>query len=243
MSFELTYHRFSECSILIEWPSEIDEKVLDDVLLFKNHIESCSIKSIVQVNNAYNSILVIYNVAIDNVNDKILALKALYSERVIKNKKTSKCWKVPVCYDGEFGLDLNEISIQKNMSISDIITLHSDTIYTVFFIGFLPGFLYLGGLDKRLCFPRKKSPRLHIKKGAVAIGGEQTGIYPNASPGGWNIIGNSPLEFFNVNNDVPCFAKAGDKIQFVSVSRSRYNSILHEVIDGTYILESEVLDG
>ena len=95
-----------------------------------------------------------------------------------------------------FGIDLDEIAQKKKLSIDEIIELHTTPKYQVFSIGFLPGFLYLGGLDKRLHFDRKSVPRLAVKKGAVGIGGMQTGIYPKTSPGGWHIIGNSPVIFF-----------------------------------------------
>lgn len=243
MDFKLTYRRFSECSILVEWPSVIDENILEDILIFKNKLINSSIKSIIQINNAYNSILVIYKLTIDKINDEILMLKNLYAARVSVNKSVSKLWKIPVCYNEEFGLDLKELSVVNKLPIPEIIKIHSNTTYTVFFIGFLPGFLYLGGLDKRIHFPRKISPRQHVPKGAVAIGGQQTGVYPDSSPGGWNIIGSSPLEFFNSSKKMPCFAKAGDKIQFVTVSEDEYHQIGLKVNNGTYQIESEVVDG
>ena len=243
MDFELTYRRFSERSILVEWPSEITENILHDVLNFKNFLLNSNIKSLIQVNNAYNSLLIIYDYTIDKINDELLTLKELYLVRVSKAKYVSSHWKIPVCYDDEFGIDLDEISKEKNLSKPELIRLHSETIYTVFFIGFLPGFLYLGGLDKRLHFPRKNSPRFQIKKGAVAIGGEQTGVYPNISPGGWNIIGNSPIEFFDRHKSVPCFAKAGDKIQFIPVNKSQYDAIQIEVKNGLYQIEREEFYG
>ncbi|WP_323787676.1 5-oxoprolinase subunit PxpB [Psychroserpens sp.] len=240
--FKLTYHRFSERSILVQWPHKIDKIILNDVLIYKNHLLNSNIKSLLQVNIAYNSILVIYDVTIDNINDAFLALKMLYSTRVSIKTQDLKHWKIPVCYDDKFGIDLEEISKAKQLSKLEIIKIHSDVIYTVFFIGFLPGFLYLGGLDKRLYFPRKKSPRLEVEKGAVAIGNEQTGIYPNSSPAGWNIIGNSPLEFFSTKSKLPCFAKAGDTIQFVPIAIDAYNDMSEAIKNGTYNLESEIAD-
>lgn len=243
MNFELTYRRFSERSILVEWPHKIDEKVLRDVLVFKNHLLNSSIKSIIYISNAYSSILIFYDITIDKINDEILLLKRQYLNRSGKIKPVSRLWKIPVCYDNEFALDLDEISKENMLSKLDIIRLHSETKYTVYFIGFLPGFLYLGGLDERLYFPRKESPRIHIKKGAVGIGGCQTGIYPNISPGGWNIIGNSPLEFFNTKNHQPCFANSGDKIEFVSVNLHQYYDIKEQIANNSYHIENEVIDG
>jgi inhibitor of KinA len=145
-----------------------------------------------------------------------------------------------VCYHVNFGIDLEAISIEKKLSTEDIIKRHSQVIYTVYFIGFLPGFLYLGGLDDSIYVPRKSTPRLQIDKGAVAIGGNQTGVYPESSPGGWNIIGNSPIEFFNPKLEKPCFAKAGDRIVFKPVSMEAYNQIKTLVEGGVHEIESEV---
>lgn len=241
--YKLTYHRFSERSILVQWPQKIDENILNDVLIFKNHLLNSSIKSILQINNGYNSILIIYKTTIDNINNEFLILNALYSGRVSIKKCALRHWKIPVCYDDEFGIDLDEMSKVKQLTKSEIIKLHSKAIYTIFFIGFLPGFLYLGGLDKRLFFPRKESPRLEVKKGSVAIGNEQTGIYPNSSPAGWNIIGNSPLEFFNAKANHPCFAQAGDKIQFIPIDINAYRKIKEEIQSKTYSIENKIVDG
>lgn len=240
--FELTYHRFSERSILIQWPDEIDNHILNDVLLFKNHLLNSCDKQILQINYAYSSILIIYLITIDDIYSEFLDLKALYFSRVSINKSALRHWKIPVCYDDKFGIDLDEISKKNQLSKSEIIRLHSEAIYTVFFIGFLPGFLYLGGLDKRLCFSRKKNPRLEVEKGAVAIGNQQTGIYPNTGPGGWNIIGNSPLEFFNSESITPCFAKTGDTIQFIPITTEVYYGIFKAIQNGTYNLESKITD-
>ena len=241
-SFKLTYKPFGDRSILIEWPAEISEKVLDDVLAYKKSIIKSDIKFIVEIKSAYNSILINYVYTIDNVNDAILALKALYKPSKTHIKQKTTLWKIPVCYDSEFALDIKELAAVKNCTVDDIIQRHSNAIYTIYFIGFLPGFYYLGGLDKKLHQPRRPSPRLQIKKGAVGIGGNQTGVYPNVSPGGWNIIGNSPIHFFNVNAKTPCFGKQGDKIKFEPVSLKDYQDIKTLVDAGVYQIESEIID-
>lgn len=242
-SYELTYKRFSESSILVQWPQKISPEILDDLLIFKNYLLSLNNQTIVQITNGYNSLLMNYSFYIVDLKAELAFLKSQYPLRLHTDDQDQSLWKIPVCYDSVFGLDLEEISKGRNLSISEIIRIHSETSYKVYFIGFLPGFLYLGGLDEHLYIPRKKSPRQHIEKGAVAIGGEQTGIYPNASPGGWNIIGNSPLNFFNPKLETPCFANAGDSIQFVPVDFEAHQDILSDVKNGTYIIKSEVDDG
>jgi inhibitor of KinA len=242
LTFNLTYKPFGERAILIEWPPIIDEDILKDIVNFRNYIENKDIKSIVELKPAYNSLLISYNTICMNFENEVNVLKGVYSTADFKDESKSLMWKIPVCYDTVFGIDLEAISKEKNLSKAEIIKRHSQAIYTVYFIGFLPGFLYLGGLDESLHTPRKSTPRLQIEKGAVAIGGNQTGIYPTESPGGWNIIGNSPIEFFNPTIEPPCFAKAGDKISFKPITIQEFKTIKLLVEGGVYQIESEVLD-
>lgn len=242
-SFQLTYSRFSETSILVKWPQHIAPKILNDVLLFKNYLLKNNSESIIQITNAYCSFLITYGFDVIDIDTQIAILKSYYNSRQDFEIRPQKLWKIPVCYDLSFALDLKELSLEKNLSIPEIVRLHSEAIYKVYFIGFLPGFLYLGGLDKGLFIPRKKSPRPYIERGAVGIGGEQTGVYPIESPGGWNIIGNSPIAFFNPKAEQPCFARAGDCIRFVPVDLETHQEISLHVKNGTYKIESEVIDG
>lgn len=242
-NFKLQYKPFGERSILIEWPQNISEKILNDVILYKKKLEKLLFEENVYIKSAYNSILITYNYTINNFYNQISTLKSIYYDDFDSIVSDSRLWKIPVCYDLGFGIDLEDISEKNKLEISKIIELHTKPNYLVYFTGFLPGFLYLGGLDKRIHFPRKNTPRLKVKKGSVAIGGSQTGVYPNESPGGWNIIGNTPLNFFDVHKQSPCFAKSGDRIKFVPISKSSYEIFLSHVENNTYTIESEVIDG
>ncbi|RZN82876.1 MAG: 5-oxoprolinase subunit PxpB [Winogradskyella sp.] len=234
MKYNLKYRQFNERSILIEWPSIIDENMLQDIQNFKNVLFNNYIKLKVDIISTYNSILINYMSTIEDIYDEIIHLKTIYSGIESRSSIKFKLWEVPVCYDDEFGIDLEILSITKSLSKPEIIQRHSQQIYTVFFIGFLPGFLYLGGLHESLYLDRKKSPNLDIKKGAVGIGGNQTGIYPQNSPGGWHIIGNSPINFFDLKNEKPCFAKAGDKIKFQPISKDEHFLILKDIESNSY---------
>jgi len=227
---------------LVEWPAQIDIQILNDIINFKDLIVKNNIKQILELKVSYNSLLIIYNKLLINFSDEIACIDKIYRSNKTMNKKEALFWRIPVCYDEEFGLDLDFISKEKSISKTDIIKRHSEAVYSVYFIGFLPGFLYLGGLDEVLHFSRKPTPRLHIEKGAVAIGGNQTGVYPNTSPGGWNIIGNSPINFFDILKAKPCFAKAGDQIKFYPVSKKEHHDIKILVDSNVYQLESEVLN-
>lgn len=242
MVYQLKYSQYSERSILVEWPAVIDENILKDILRFKNLIQNKYIKQEVELVSAYGSILIIYNYTIDFINDAFLDLKALYKIEDSTYLIESKTFQIPVCYDVDFGIDLDAFSIEKNLSKPEIIRLHSQAIYTVYFIGFLPGFLYLGGLDSRLHLYRKTTPNLNVKKGLIAIGGEQTGIYPQDSPGGWHIIGNSPIEFFNPKHHPPCFIKAGDKVKFQSISKSEYVKLQIDIKNSNFDLNTLLIN-
>ncbi len=126
-----------------------------------------------------------------------------------------KLLDVPVVYGGKKGPDLLEVAKQNHMTIDEVIKLHTAPIYTVYFIGFMPGFVYLGGLDSKIHTPRRSKPRMSIPAGSVGIGGAQTGVYPRESPGGWQIIGNTELLFFDRNRDKPSLFLPGDQLRFV----------------------------
>lgn len=240
MRKEITYKPFGKQAILIEWESRINEFILNDILTFKAKIIAEKQSSFVDIVQGYHSLTFIYKNAILDFDKEVSFLKTIYSSTLKEEKLASFLWQIPVCYDHEFGIDLQEISLQKELAIDEIIDLHSDTIYKVYFIGFLPGFLYLGGLNEQLFVDRKSNPRLNVVNGSVGIGGRQTGVYPNNSAGGWNIIGKTPINFFNVNKDSPCFAKAGDCIKFNSISLEEFYHIENEILKGNYQLVKEI---
>ncbi len=241
MKYKLVYKQYSENAILIEWPSIIDDDILQNLISFKKTIENNSLKQIVEVVSAYNSLLIIYKSTIENVYNEFLRLKTLYrSDKQIMGKQ-NRLWKIPVCYSPALAPDLEFFCKVKSLTIEKLVTLHTTPVYTVYFLGFLPGFLYLGGMDSKLDLARKNTPSSYVKKGSVAIGGNQTGIYPIDSPGGWHVIGSCPLEFFTPQVDPPCFISSGDKIKYISITEKEYNDISLKIINDNYNLESTIL--
>ena len=239
MKFQLTYKFFGRSAILVEWPANISQDIIQDIISFERQVKE--IDSILDTIIAYNSLLIRYQNQIVDKELTIRQLKNKYTASSYLIKQDQFLWEIPVCYDASFGIDLEEIANKKKCSVADIIRLHTETDYLVYFIGFQPGFLYLGGLHQNLHIPRKSNPRVRVDKGSVGIGGAQTGVYPQSSSGGWNIIGKSPLNFFNMKATNPCFAKPGDRIQFVAVDIHTFYEIEREVIKQEFIIKKRPL--
>lgn len=239
MRFQLTYKLFGRSAILVEWPADISQEIIQDIISFEGQVKE--IDAILDTIIAYNSLLIRYQNPIVDKELTISQLKNKYTTSSYVIKQDQFLWEIPVCYDASFGIDLEEIANKKKCSVTDIIRLHTETDYIVYFIGFQPGFLYMGGLHQNLHVPRKSNPRVRVDKGSVGIGGAQTGVYPQNSSGGWNIIGKSPLNFFNMKATNPCFAKSGDRIQFVAVDIHTFYQIEREVINQEFIIKKRLL--
>ncbi len=146
---------------------------------------------------------------------------------------------IPVLYGGDSGTDLSFVASYNHLTEEEVINIHSSTAYLIHMIGFTPGFPYLGGLSERIRTPRLSEPRQSIKAGSVGIADNQTGIYPIDSPGGWQIIGHTPVELFNWNNTPPALFKAGQYIMFHPVTNEEYTPICKEIREGTYRVKIE----
>lgn len=137
--------------------------------------------------------------------------------------------EIPVCYGGKFGEDLEPIAARIGLQATEVANLHSSARYYVYMLGFVPGFAYLGGLDPRLATPRRGVPRPRVPAGSVAIGGTSTGIFPLETPGGWNLVGRTPMRMFVANAQPPCLLNAGDHVRFVAISEEQFEDMAQEV--------------
>ena len=180
---------------------------------------------------AYASLAVFYDaVFINNNQQKIISAFDFAKICVAKiaaeiNNRTSKMEKkisIPVYYNGE---DLEYVAGIHQLNTEEVIKIHTAVTYRVFMTGFLPGFAYMGTVDKKIITPRKDTPRLHVAAGSVGIAGAQTGIYPLDSPGGWQIIGTTPLKIFNKEKINPCLLNAGDNVQFISIDKNDFEKL------------------
>ena len=135
---------------------------------------------------------------------------------------TPRVVEIPVCYGGDLGPDLDDVARLHGLTIEEVIELHSGAEYLVYMVGFMPGFAYLGGLPERIATPRRKTPRTAVPAGTVGIGGRQTGVYPLVSPGGWNLIGKTPVKIFDIAREEPTLLVTGDRVRFRPISRAEF---------------------
>ena len=189
-----------------------------------DYLEKLELNEIEDIISLKSSVGILFNPHKISSSDFIKKTKNLLSNKNFNNNKKIKTWEIPICYDKDFAIDLNEISTKCKIDVDQVIKKHNNKTYEVDIVGFLPGFLYLGKLDDSLHLPRKKNPRTHIPEGSIGIAGNQTGIYNIESPGGWNIIGRTPLKLFDKLKNPPIKIKQGDKIIFKEISKEEFNN-------------------
>lgn len=228
---------FGEHGVLLRWEDVIDKKVHDTVLLWEESIYRTFRSEIIECVPGYSSLMIYLknHISSESWKEKLSSFKVKKPQQEEGPRRTVT---VPVCYEGDFAPDLERVANENNLSPAEVISLHSESEYLVYFIGFLPGFPYLGGLSDQLITPRLPTPRKFIPMGSVGIGGSQTGIYSVDSPGGWNVIGRTPLDFFSVEEQPPSLLLPGDHIRFRPISLLEYASIEDDIASGNYELES-----
>ena len=189
-----------------------------------DYLEKLELNEIEDIISLKSSVGILFNPHKISSSDFIKKTKNLLSNKNFTNNNKIKTWEIPICYDKDFAIDLNEISTKCKIDVEQVIKKHNNKTYEVDIVGFLPGFLYLGKLDDSLHLPRKNNPRTHIPEGSIGIAGNQTGIYNIESPGGWNIIGRTPLRLFDKLKNPPIKIKQGDKIIFKEITKEEFNN-------------------
>ena len=175
---------------------------------------------------AYASILIDFDPLRLSHEDAALLVENLAGEGRTQHERVVNVVTIPVCYDLEFGLDLQEVANHAKISMREVIRLHTSAAYRVHFLGFTPGFAYLGGLPEALHVPRLATPRKHVPAGAVAIAGSQAGIYPVDSPGGWRLIGRTPVRIFDSDATRPTRLEPGDLVKFSAIDHATFDGMV-----------------
>lgn len=229
-------YTLGEQAVVLQLGSGVSMEVHERVMAYTRAIQTANFPWVIELVPAYNSVTVYYSIPTilqiaktDDlaawVTDKLLGISVDFSNTKQANKKIIE---IPACYDPALGVDMIFVSEELKLGIDNIIEIHSNRLYTVYMLGFLPGFPYMGSVDERIQHPRKKNPSKQILAGSIGIAGAQTGIYPLQSPGGWQIIARTPLAIFDLEKENPCLFAAGDQVRFVPISLERFYEIEKE---------------
>ena len=224
----------SETAISIEWCDRIDENVSQKILQADQLLNKFPFGGFVETVPAYTTLTVFYRpeLVVNETASPFEVVKKivekLLEEPQAAEIKESGLFNIPVCYDDEFGYDLEFIASTNGISKETVIDLHQKKEYRVYMMGFLPGFAYMGEVDDIIATTRKSSPRPIVEEGSVGIAGKQTGIYPLSSPGGWQIVGRTPLCLFDIQKEDPFLLKTGNRIKFYPISKQEFDKIIKE---------------
>ena len=213
-----------DSAISVEFGNKIDIDINLKVYALKSLLESDNSFKFLSLIPSYCSLLLEYDIVLYSHSDikEYINKKISILNRYKPKKNQTQVIKIPVVYGKDFGPDIDYVSSYTKLTIGDLISIHTSKEYYVYMIGFSPGFPYLGGMDKRIFCPRLETPRIKIHEGSVGIAGQQTGIYPSESPGGWQIIGRTPLKLFNINQNPPALILPGSYVKFYPITEEEY---------------------
>jgi inhibitor of KinA len=223
MTMDYMMFPLSEYAVTIRFSTKVDEAVNDYVHRVAVFLEQQKKDGIFDIVPTFSSVTVYYDpLAVGNYEEMCEWLRTELERVEQVEAPPSRTVVIPVCYGGEFGPDLEEVARFHGMTEEEVIAIHAQGRYRVYMIGFSPGFAYLGGLSPKIATPRRATPRTRVPAGSVGIAGSQTGVYPLATPGGWQIIGRTPLALFRPVHDEPSLLRAGDIVQFRPITEDEY---------------------
>jgi len=221
-------------ALTVEFGNEIDEHINARLMGFIKVLEAEKIKGIDEFIPSFRAVLIHYNPCVLSFAQMTEYIQAALKKPFHEASHKRRIVEIPVCYEGEYAPDIQHVAEHAGISTDEVIKIHTSKPYLIYMLGFQPGFPYLGGLDERIHTPRLESPRVKLEAGSVGIGGSQTGLYPMESPGGWQIIGRTPVRCYNPEKAHPIPYRAGDYIKFVAVSKEDYLRITEEDLRGDY---------
>ncbi|HZH28327.1 MAG TPA: 5-oxoprolinase subunit PxpB [Azospirillaceae bacterium] len=220
-----TYRPAGDTGLVVEFEERIDPAILERVRALDNRIAEAGIPGVVETVPTYRSILVLLDPLRTRPDEVEAAVRALDSGTMQAAHAGHRVWRIPVAYGGAFGADFDEVAERTGLSGEALRDLHSGAEYTVYMIGFAPGFAYLGGLPDRLHLSRRASPRTKVPAGAVAIGGQQAAVFSVEMPSGWHLLGRTPVRAFAPERADPFLFRQGDRIRFAPIEAETFHAL------------------
>jgi inhibitor of KinA len=241
----LTFHRCSplgDSAVRISFGNTISEQVNREIRSFCELLKSYPPKAMIEWTPSYTAVTVYYQPVKTTYYELVTQLNGLLQKLGETTVPKPRRVYVPVCYGGEFGPDLEQVACHNHLSVDEVVRIHSSSSYLIYMLGFTPGFPYMGGMSKIISTPRLKVPRASVPAGSVGIAGEQTGIYSLTTPGGWQIIGRTPLVLYDGNREKPSLFEAGDYVQFYPIEKYEYEEIYKLIEQQSYQLQFELVE-
>jgi inhibitor of KinA len=214
-----------DAALVVEFEERIDPAINARAIRLAESLQAAAIGGVRDVVPAYRSVTTYFDPLKTNYDVLLEVIGREAARPEAASPAAREPIRVPVCYGGEFGPDLPGVARFARMSEDEVIALHAAATYRVFMLGFVPGFAYLGIVDSRIAAPRHSTPRLRVPTGSVGIAGVQTGIYPAETPGGWQLIGRTPVKAFDMTRAEPFLMKAGDAVRFVPIDPAEYGRL------------------
>jgi inhibitor of KinA len=214
-----------DTAVLIQLGDQIDRGTFVRIRALADRLERAPPRGMLEFVPGFTTLAVYYDPLKVSSPEIAAQLASAAAEAEVTNELQPRAVEVPVCYGGEFGPDLDHVAAHAGLSLEEVTAIHSDNEYLVHMLGFSPGFPYLGGMSPRIATPRRDSPRLKVPAGSVGIAGDQTGVYPLETPGGWQISGRTPLALFQPSDNPPTLLRAGDIVRFRPIAFDQFKAL------------------
>lgn len=211
-----------DSALIIEFDERIDPEINRRAIAVADAVQSVPVPGVRDIVPTYRSVAVYFDPLKTDYESLVQRLETAAGASTVSARERPPI-RIPVCYGGELGPDLGNVAAFAGISESDAIAIHASATYRVYMLGFVPGFAYMGVVDDRIAAPRRATPRVRVPLGSVGIAGVQTGIYPAETPGGWQLIGRTPLKPFDLSRAEPFLMKAGDAVQFFPIDRREFD--------------------
>jgi len=223
-----------DSALLVGFDNEISKSVHDQVLTLAQSLDEQPVDGVREIVSGYRTVLIHYDPLIIDFETLSNAVKPRTGGET-RPRPTGRHWQVPALYGGEAAYDLGRIARDKELTIEDVIRIHSSAVYRVYMVGFAPGWTFLGGLDPRLFTPRLETPRLEVPAGCISIGGQQTLVGGPSMPSGWNLIGQTPERLFAPDRENAFLLAAGDRVSFRAIEQEEFERLAEQAEDGTCV--------
>ena len=211
-----------DSALIVEFEERIDPAINARAIALADLLQAAAIAGVRDVVPTYRSVAVFFDPLRTNYDTLLERIERDAGRPAPDAARQAEPLRIPVCYGGDLGPDLGAVAAFGGISADEVIALHASATYRVFMLGFVPGFAYMGIVDARIAAPRHSTPRVRVPAGSVGIAGVQTGIYPAETPGGWQLIGRTPIKPFDANRAQPFLMKAGDAVRFYAIDRAEY---------------------